>query len=83
MNTYNDTTTADAVRREALAAEQARAAQHKRDRFEAAKAAMQGLLALPEDFDGDSLAEMQESCARVSVGYADALLAELSKWTTG
>lgn len=77
MNTYNDTTTADAVKREALAAEQARAAQYKRDRFEAAKAAMQGLLAhYGTDCPANALADN-------AVHYGDWLLEELSKCPTG
>lgn len=89
MNTYNGTTTADAVKREALAAEQARAAQHKRDRFEAAKAAMQGLLSNPTEADSacreaeDSGESVSSVIAEFAVDLADALLAELSKCPTG
>jgi hypothetical protein len=75
MNTYNDTTTADAAKREALAAEQARVAQHKRDRFDAAKDIMAGLVAAGW--------ESKDRPEYMAVYYADALLGELSKCPTG
>lgn len=50
-----------------------------RMRFEAAMAAMQGLLAMPRDFDVPSHLTWHQVYARDAVLCADALLAELAR----
>lgn len=81
MNGYDDTTTAGAAKRDADSAEY----QRRRDRFELAKAAMQGILANPNECAAVKEISIAENVvtglaiARRSVRVADHSLDELSK----